>query len=352
MKFRLPALFVVLSVAGVCIAQSRIAGSGLGSGVSPYATDAYPGFDNLDDVEKPEKKEKSWFLSVSRNSADAQLAYAREEIADGSYRSGRRAYDALVREWPSSKEAPVAQYELAMLWAKHCQDYEEAFNELEYLLNFYSSECDYLGLVRYQYQLTNLMFKERKPFLGLSFTSLRMIRQNYESIVRRAPGAEYVPEAMLKIANLREGDSDYEEAIQVYTTLISKFPISNEAKVAMYRQAAARMWLCRRLAYNIPRCKDTANYLKLIIQRYPELDGIEDLKTWLGEVNKYLEEDAYRQAKFYDSRQRTAHAALTAWERFLTDYPESVHAGEIKARIENIKKSLNAKAGAGKDKVQ
>ncbi len=349
MKRSIFTLFAIVFATSVCVAQNRIAGSGLGSGASPYATDAYPGFDNLDDVEKPEKKDKSWFLSVSRNSSEAQLAYAREEIALGSYRSGRRAYDALVREWPSSKEAPIAQYELAMLWSKHYQDYEEAFNELEYLLDFYSSECEYLKLVEYQYQLVNLLLKERDPFLGLSFISLKLMRQHYESIVRRAPGAEYVPEAMLKIANLREEDSEYEEAIQVYATLISKFPFSNEAKVAMYRQAAARMWLCRRLAYNIPRCKDTVNYLKMVIHRHPELDGIDDLKTWLGEVSKYLEKDAYKQAKFYDSRQRTTHATLTAWKQFLTDYPESEYAEEVKARIAAIKETLGEKSNVRKE---
>ncbi len=343
MKRSIFILSVIAFSATVCVAQNRVAGSGLGSGASPYATDAYPGFDNLDDVEKPKKKEKSWFLSVSRNSADAQLAYAREEASMKSWRSALRGYDALVREWPSSKEAPIAQYEFAMLLSTQEKDYEESFKEFEYLLDFYSSECDYLKIVEYQYQLTNLILKERDPFLGLSFTSLRMVRQNYESIVRRAPRANYVPEAMLKIAKLREDESQHEEAIQVYMTLINKFPLSNEAKVAMHRQAAARMWLCRRLAYNIPRCKDTVNYLKLVIQRYPDLDGIEDIKTWLGEVNKYLEEDAYKQAKFYDSKQRTTHATLTAWEQFLTDYPESSYSDEVKARIAEIKKSLGVK---------
>ena len=50
-----------------------------------------------------------------------------------------------------------------------------------------------------------------------------------------------------------------------------------------------------------------------------------------------MSEDAYVQAKFYDTKQRTRHAALTAWERFLKEYPDSPHADEARARIEALK---------------
>ena len=97
------------------------------------------------------------------------------------------------------------------------------------------------------------------------------------------------------------------------------------------------MWLCRRLSYNRPRCKDTLNYLDMAMKRVPDLDQIDELKTWRSELAQHLSEDAYAQAKFYDTKQRTRHAALTAWERFLKDYPDSPHAEEARARIEALK---------------
>ena len=240
--------FLTLSLFSLYAAPpKRVAGSGVGSN-SPYATDAYPGFDGLDDIPRPEKKDTSWFLHVSRDTPAEQLAYAQQMEEEGSLRAARRGYDALVREWPASPEAPKAQLALAMIWAKKYKDYDEAFEALEYLLDFYPRDCDYLELVGYEYQLVNLMIKEKKTFLGFSFTSTRVCRQHYESIVRRAPGASYVPEAMLKIADLREQEDQYEEAVQVYASLASKFPRTPEARVATYLEAKARMWLCRRLS--------------------------------------------------------------------------------------------------------
>ena len=316
----------------------RVAGSPFAAN-SPYATDAYPGFDGLDDIKRPEKKDKSWFNWVDRATPAEQYELAKELEAASSFRKARRACDALVREWPASPEAPHAQLRIVKIYA-HEQDYDNALEELEYLLDFYPSEVPYLELVEYLYKLTNLMVKEKKTMFGLSFTSDRVVRQHYESVVRRAPRASYVPETMLKIADLREQNDEYEEAVQVYNQLVMKFPKTTEAEVAVYLQAKARMWLCRRLSYNIPRCVDTQKYLKMMIADHPRHDRVDEMKEWLAELEMHLEADAYRRAKFYDTKQRTPHAAAAAWERFLRDYPLSPHADEIRARIETLQKGI------------
>jgi len=335
-------LFLVVGVCACLAALAdpprNVAGSTFAAN-SPYATDAYPGFDGLDDLKRPEKKEKSWFNWVDRATSAEQYALAQEYEAAGSLRKARRACDALVREWPASAEAPRAQLRLVKIYARE-QDYDSALEELEYLLDFYPGEVPYLDLVEYLYQLTNLMVKEKKTMFGLSFTPDRVVRQHYESVVRRAPRASYVPEAMLKIADLREQNNEYEEAVQVYNQLVMKFPKTTEAEIAIYLQAKARMWLCRRLAYNIPRCVDTQKYLKMMIADHPRHDRVDEMKEWLAELDKHLESDAYRRAKFYDSKQRTPHAAAAAWQRFLKDYPLSPHADEVRARIETLQKGI------------
>ena len=327
----------ILAAGIVCAAPGhRVAGSGVG-GNSPYATDAYPGFDGLDDLPKPERREKSWFLHVARDTPAEQFAYAKELAENNDFKKACKMCDALVREWPASPEAPQAQLMYAMLLAKSLEDYDEAFEQLDYLLDFYPRACAYAELVEYQYKLANLMVREKKTFLGMSFTSTRILRQHYEMIVRRAPGAKYVPEAMLKIADLREQDQQYEEAVLVYAALMSRFPSTPEARVAAYLQAKARMWLVRRLAYNLPRCKDTASYLQMTLKRLPDHPQAEEMKTWLDELKAYMAEDAYVRAKFYDSRQRTPHAAAASYERFLEEYPDSAHAEEVSRRLDELR---------------
>ena len=348
MRYLLIACVAFTGVAQAATPARNVAGASTG-GNSPYATDAYPGFDGLDDIKKPERREKSWWFGVKRETAAEQFAYAQELEAEGDYKGAAKACDALVREWPFSKEAPQAQLRFMQLLAVQLEDYEEAFEQLEYLLDFYSRDCKYLELVAYGYKLVNTMVDKKKSWFGFSFLSNRMVRQHYESIVRRAPGAAYVPEAMLKIAALREQDSQYEESVKVYATLQSKYPVTNEARQAAYLEAKARMWLCRRLAYNIPRCRDTEGYLKMTMGRLPDLEQVGELKEWLEELKTYMAEDAYRSAKFYDSKQRTRHAARTSWERYLAEYPDSVHAEEIRARIAELSDPTPAPAAPAEE---
>ena len=108
----------ILAAGIVCAAPGhRVVGSGIG-GNSPYATDAYPGFDGLDDLPKPERREKSWFLHVARDTPIEQFAYAKELAENNDFKKACKMCDALVREWPASPEAPQAQLMYAMLLAK------------------------------------------------------------------------------------------------------------------------------------------------------------------------------------------------------------------------------------------
>ena len=91
------------SAAAFCAgaAQPRVAGSGPG-GNSQWATDQYPGFEGLDNLPVPEKKEKGWmreWLGIgSPDGATAAEQFAIAEKLDGEGESGKaaKAYDALL----------------------------------------------------------------------------------------------------------------------------------------------------------------------------------------------------------------------------------------------------------------
>lgn len=325
----------------------RVVGSGIG-GNSPWATDHYPGFDGLDSLPAPVKKEKGWFAkwlglgSPEGATARQQLELAKGFELEGEYKKAVAAYNALVMEWPASEEAPTAQFRLAGLLESRLEEYGDAYEEYAYLLDFYPGSCPYAKVVESQYKIVNLLYDTRRVFLGMSFTGNRELRQSYERIVRRAPGAAYVPQAMLKIADLREQDSDYEESIKVYSSLRSRYPGTPEARIALYREAKSRMWLVRRLAYNLPRCKDTESYLKLALRNDPSHPNAEEMRKWLAELSGYLAEDAWVRAKFYDSRQRTRHAAKASYEKFIEEHPDSPHVDEARARIAQISEEIRS----------
>ena len=63
-----------------------------------------------------------------------------------------------------------------------------------------------------------------------------------------------------------------------------------------------------------------------------------------------MAEDAFKRAKFYDTRQRTPHAATAAYERFLEEYPDSSHAEYVSRRLDEIRSLGQAPAAAPEKK--
>lgn len=347
MKFRSLEHICLLVIAALALLPASAALDAPQAGVSPgpgtrYATDAYPGFDSEASITKPEKKEPKWFSWINgpnRADAPSQFAYCQELAASGDYSKAVKQLDALVREWPTADEAAKAQKQMADILLEKELDYEEAFEAYRYLLDFHSLQCDYDAIADRLYQVALLMRQEGKTIVFFRFKNTVDVRRAFESCVLRAPGAKWAPQAMLTIGELRVEEGKYGEAVKVYENLRNLNPGSAEALVALLNEGEARMVMLRDHGYNRDRCRDTIDYLKLALRGCDPKD-VDQLKSWLHEAQAKIEDEAYRATKFYDSRTRTPRSAINAYERFLSDYPDSVHAEEIKARLDALKGEL------------
>ena len=330
------------AVAGVsfsALAQSASPSTSTVNNNARYATDAYPGFDNEEEIVKPERKEPRWFsffTGPKRDAAADQFAYCQELAKDGDFAKAARQLDALVREWPTAPEAWKAQKQLADIQLGELRDYEEAFKSYRYLLDFYSLQCDYAAIADRLYEVAGILKIEGKEIMFVRFENTVDVRRAYETCVLRAPGAKWVPEAMLTIAALREHDGQLSEAIRVYENLRNLHPDVAEAKTAVSREAGARMSLLRDHDYNRARCRDTIDFMRLALRTCDPADA-QTIRGYLEEAQGLIAEEAYRGARFYDSNTRTKRSAVNAYENFLKDYPDSAHADEVRARLEQLK---------------
>ena len=314
---------------------------GLGPGLpnARYATDAYPGFDSEEDNVKPERKEPRWFSFVfgpGRENAADQYAYCQELVRDENWSKACRELDALVREWPTAPEAWKAQQQMAEIRLTKLGDAEEAFKDYRYLLDFYSLQCDFKAVADKLYQIAGILKLEGKEIMFVRFANTVDVRRAYEMCILRAPGAAWVPEAMLIVAGLREDEGKYPEAVKVYENLRNLHPESDEAKTAVLREANSRCVLLREHAYNRARTQDTIGFLRMALRVCRPGDAAA-IQAHLDEALGLIEDEAYRGAKFYDSATRTKRSAISAYERFLDEYPQSGHADEVRARIAELK---------------
>ncbi len=327
-----------------CVAASLLAGAAAAAGASigsRYATDAYPGFDDESHILETEQKEPgffSWWSGPKMETPADQLEWARECVRNEKWGKACDAYDALVAEWPSAPEAPVAQEELADLLAGKADDVIDAFAEYRYLLDFYSSSCDYDAVVAKLYSTAQRMREEGKTVVFFRFANTRDVRRAFESVVRHAPGASFAPAARLAVGELREEEEDFEEAVLVYEALRNMHPDAPEAKTALLSEARLRIKLLRDHAYNRSRCIETIQFMRSAIAASPrDANARAEFEGYLAEARALIEDEAYAAAKFYDSRTRTRESAINAYERFLHEYPASDRVAEVRERLEVLK---------------
>ena len=303
-----------------------------------YATDAYPGFDSEKNF-APERKSPKWFAFINGpdcGNAATQMSHCRELEAEGKWSKAAKQYDALVREWPTSSEAPEAQRSLAQILEEREGDLEDAFAEYRYLLDFFSQSCDYGAVADRMYEVARRMREEGKTIMFFRFKNTVDVRHAFEAAVLRAPGAKWAPAAMLEIADLREEEGRDEEAVKVYENLRNIHPGSDEAKSAWLREAEARMVLLREHEYNRSRCRDTIDFLKQAVTGCRQSD-VARLQEFLSEAQGLIAEEEWRAVKFYDSPTRTRRSAVSAYEKYIAENPGGAHAEEAKARLSELK---------------
>lgn len=340
MKIQL--LFLAVLISSACtltsFAVEQTPGVSPGAGVR-YATDAYPGFDNETEIVNPSRKEPRWLsflFGPNRLSAGEQLSYCRELLEAQDWSKACGQLDALVREWPTSPEAPVAQRLLADTWLRRLFDYEEAFAAYRYLLDFYSLQCEYDKVSDLLYEVAGLLKAEGKEVMFVRFENTVDVRRAFEACVLHAPGAKWVPEAMLIIASLREREEKFTEAVKVYENLRNLYPDVDEARISVLRESLVRMRLLSDYGYNRSRCQDTMDFLRQALKSCRRED-VAEIQEMLEQVRARCEESDYQGAKFYDSPTRTVRSAITAYEKFLYEHPEGKYSELVRNRIEVLK---------------
>jgi outer membrane protein assembly factor BamD (BamD/ComL family) len=340
-------LFCIVSLIALCAsAQFEDPSSQRPVGAPPknngYATDQFEGFKALDPEEQLAQKEDSLWFSVSTESAAQQLAYCRKAFSDGNLRRARKGYEALIRKWPTTKEAAEAQLGLAQLYEAR-KNYSRAFEEYQYLLTFYSGACPYNDVLDRQLKIANLLRADNKSMFGFLLGESEENRLRYEQIVRNAPRSEMAPKCMLIVGDIRQEQKEMEEAIKVYDGLLNRFPKSPEAEAAAFFASQARVERAQSQKSNEANLRDARAFMQSVLQIMPGHSQRELLNRWVAELSEQLEEHSYMTAIFYDTKQRNTTAAIAAYRRFLSEFRSSKYEERVRERLRELEAAESKK---------
>jgi hypothetical protein len=171
--------------------------------LEPQPSGGSDGFSPSEETGKIERKQPGFFHRPEKGTPAEQLAHARLLEAEGRIRKAMRQYVAIVHQWHACREAPVAQEAYARLLADR-EKFARAFEEYQYLFEFYAGDFDATRILEEQFKIANAIRTERHGgfLLFKGVTTPERALPMFKRIVANAPQWERSAEAQLMVGSI------------------------------------------------------------------------------------------------------------------------------------------------------
>lgn len=288
------------------------------------------------------KRGVHWYRHPQCKTAPEQMQLALSFYKAGRYRKAANAYQALVYAWPDSPEAPKAQLALAEVQETR-QRFVKAFDEYQYLFEYYPGQFDYQDILSRQFKIANYMMKTPKgSFLFFpGFEAPERALPMYEKIIRNAPAGPQAATAQLNMGIIHELNEEEEEAVTAYEILQNRYNDPDLVAQGAFHEAH-----CLFKLHNLrPNDEDTCNAARAAlvqyITTYPSHPRVEEARGFLKTLNEKQTQRAYDLARYYQTIARRPKAAIIAYEDFLRKYSGTPLAANAKAQLAILNKETN-----------
>ena len=313
----------------------------------PATSGAWPawmrGYRSAPYEESAEDSHFQLFNRPSKKTPAAQWTYVQSLRKAGKTRAAAKQALALRLFWPASPEAPEAQWLYARLLDERGHP-AESFDAFQHLVDHYTGHFEFGELISIQHRLAHEVMESRVGhFLFIpGFKAPEKAIPLYEKIAENAPEDPRTAEAFVNIGKAHEFNYRYEEAVEAYFKAMNRFPGTEAADEASFRQAVCHVALAddepndqRALATARAAC---SLYLRDHTDDTPERAEME------GNLRRLETRQArfdYDLCLYYENILKRPEAAAIACQTFLERHPADFRAPEVRDRLAALQAKTN-----------
>ncbi|HMO49754.1 MAG TPA: outer membrane protein assembly factor BamD [Kiritimatiellia bacterium] len=281
-------------------------------------------------------KKHSWF-SFSRPAKDNptdQMIHAEALLKERQLRRAERAFRSLVLTWPSSPEAPMAQWALARILDQRGK-YEDAFDAYQKLMEKYPARFpDHDRVLTRQFEIaTQIMNKRRGGFFFGGFEAPERAIPFFEKIVRNAPRSPIAPEAQFLIGEAHEKNYEYELAVVAYSAVLHRYPLSDFAEPAAFARARSLNTLSENYPNDRQAIEEAWAGIMVFLRSFPQSEFSDEAVTIRDRLLKRKAQATYEIARYYDRIAKRPQAAKVSYQQFLEQFPQSPWSDSARERV-------------------
>lgn len=286
----------------------------------------------------PKKKQPSLFHRPAKKDPASQLIYADELLDQGRKKEARKQFINLVHQWHESREAPIAQFEAAKL-LEESGDLGRAFDEYQYLFDFYPGSFPFDEVISRQFGIANHIRTARHgKVLGLpGFEAPERALPLFRQIIENAPHWDRSFEARLYIGLIHERNKDYDKAMESYRKAEVTDPQNPLAGEAALRRVSCLYKIAQASPRDESALRDALSAMASFLRDYPDHAEADEMQELLDKTKAKVAKMCFRQAEFYETKARRPEAAILAYRDFIRNFPSSDLAETAAARINRLK---------------
>lgn len=300
----------------------------------------YAGSDDFDKtMERAEengmerKKTGVIFHRRDKRPAAEQFEEAGKKYLSGNLKGACRAFDCLVRSCPFSAEASRAQYNVGAILERRGK-YDRAFDEYRYLLQYYPESAKADVVLAHMFAIANWQLGRKRRSAAV---------KSFAAIAALAPGWEKSPEALFLMGNAYASMREWYDAADAYDTVSSDYPASNFALPAMVRHADVLHSLSRKYPEDAAIRSRAITVATSAIAALPsDSPARAGVVAILEDLIDKRDAHAFATARFYDSKRHKPESAISAYEEFLRQYPQSQQAEAARSRLAELREQTGA----------
>jgi outer membrane protein assembly factor BamD len=264
---------------------------------------------------------------------------AADALADsGDTENAAKTYRFIARNYPKSKEAPVAQFKLAKQLQKK-GDFAGAFKEYQTLLQKYPQTPNFEESVAEQINIANAYLKGLKvKFLGIPLvSSMEKAEEMYRAILKVSPYSKHAAITQFNLGLALEKQGKAQEAIVEYQKVLDKYPNSPACASAAYQVGYVYMQLgTTGKSQDLSALKESQNSYQDFLLQYPNSEQVQQAGENMKSMISRESADTIRVARFYDFSKDYKSSAIY-YNDVIRRFPQSADATLAKNRLDELK---------------
>lgn len=284
--------------------------------------------------------ESGWMneKDIVKEAPKAQWEYAQEFEKKGKYNNAARAYNALVKTYPTSPFAPQAY-----LKAAECYEHEgllyESFQAYQKLFENYPKEIDFEDILKREYRIGEMFIKGKKrtvfhlPIVPAVDKGIEILK----TVINNAPYSKISPQAQFTIATTYKRMGKYTEAIEAYNKVVTDYKESPLYEEALYQAGWCNYKKSHGYLYDQLATKEAVQSFQRFVKEFPQSKHTPKINKLLNELSGRQAKGIFEIAYFYEIHGHK-DAAIMYYKEVIEKSPGSEEAKEAEKRLKKLEK--------------